>query len=147
MKKLNIVKKSSPPLDGPLVVELEVYIAPPPPSKGRIIGLDCHPDTYTAAVFRGTTPHDAKKLTSRENISLQQLLDWVTKEFTKEDLFLLEAGSNSFEICRRLTDLGVRAIVLESCHVGKHAKTYADNDKMAAARIALVYLAGNAPCV
>jgi transposase len=37
--------------------------------------------------------------------------------------------------------------VLESCHVGKHAKTYADNDKMAAARIALVYLAGNAPCV
>ena len=38
-------------------------------------------------------------------------------------------------------------MVLESCHVGKHAKTYADNDKMAAARIALVYLAGNAPCV
>lgn len=37
--------------------------------------------------------------------------------------------------------------MLESCHVGKHAKTYADNDKMAAARIALVYLAGNAPCV
>jgi transposase len=38
-------------------------------------------------------------------------------------------------------------VVLESCHVGKHAKTYADNDRMAAARIALVYLAGNAPCV
>jgi transposase len=38
-------------------------------------------------------------------------------------------------------------VVLENCHVGKHAKTYADNDKMAAARIALVYLAGNAPCV
>ena len=38
-------------------------------------------------------------------------------------------------------------MVLESCHVGKHAKTYADNDRMAAARIALVYLAGNAPCV
>jgi transposase len=31
--------------------------------------------------------------------------------------------------------------------VGKHAKTYADNDMMAAARTALVYLAGNAPCV
>ena len=31
-------------------------------------------------------------------------------------------------------------MVLESCHVGKHAKTYADNDKMAAARIALVFL-------
>jgi transposase len=38
-------------------------------------------------------------------------------------------------------------VVLESAHVGKHAKTYADNDKMAASRIVLVYLAGNAPCV
>jgi transposase len=59
----------------------------------------------------------------------------------------LEAGSNSFEICRRLLAQGLRAVVMESCHVGKHARTYADNDKMAAARIALVYLAGNAPCV
>jgi transposase len=41
----------------------------------------------------------------------------------------------------------LRAVVMESCHVGRHAKTYADNDRMAAARIALVYLAGNAPCV
>ena len=31
--------------------------------------------------------------------------------------------------------------------MGKHAKTYADNDKMAASRIVRVYLAGNAPCV
>ncbi|MCK9589731.1 MAG: transposase, partial [Terrimicrobiaceae bacterium] len=105
------------------------------------------PDTYTAAVFRGTTPHDARKLTSRENLCLQSLMGWAAKEFTREDLFLLEAWSNSFEICRRLRALGLRAVVMESCHVGKHAKTYADNDKMAATRIALVYLAGNAPCV
>ncbi|MCP5544180.1 MAG: transposase [Akkermansiaceae bacterium] len=54
-------------------------------------------------------------------------------EFTRDDLFLMEAGSNSFEIHRRLLALGLRAVVMESCHVGKHAKTYADNDKMAAA--------------
>ena len=60
---------------------------------------------------------------------------------------MLEAGTNSFELCTRRHALGLRAVVLESCHVGKHAKSYADNDKMAAARIALVYLAGNAPCV
>lgn len=125
----------------------EIYAAPPPPLKGRVIGLDCHPDTYTAAVFQGSTPHDARKLTSRENMSLEKLLSWAAKEFAKEDLFLMEAGSNSFEIYRRLLALGLRAVVLESSHVGKHAKTYADNDKMAAARIALVYLAGNAPCV
>ena len=125
----------------------EIYSAPRPPANGRIIGLDCHPDTYTAAVFRGSTPHDARKLCTRENLSLQRLMEWAGSEFTRHDLFLMEAGSNSFEIHRRLLALGLRAVVLESCYVGKHAKTYADNDKMAAARIALVYLAGNAPCV
>ena len=126
---------------------IETYLAPPPPSKGRIIGLDCHPDTFTAAVFRGTTPHDARKLSSHPDMSLQKFLAWAAKEFTRDDLFLMEAGSNSFEIHRRLLALGLRGVVMESCHVGKHAKTYADNDKLAAARIALVYLAGNAPCV
>ena len=126
---------------------IETYLAPPPPSKGRVIGLDCHPDTFTAAVFKGSTPHDAQKLSSHPDMSLKKFLDWAAKDFTRDDLFLMEAGSNSFEIHRRLLALGLRAVVMESCHVGKHAKTYADNDKMAAARIALVYLAGNAPCV
>ena len=139
-------KLKTHPLEGGGVA-VETYLAPPPPSKGRVIGLDCHPDIYTAAVFAGTTPHDARKLCTRENLSLQRLMEWVAGEFSGQDLFLLEAGSNSFEIHRRLLALGLRAVVLESCHVGKHAKTYADNDKMAAARIALVYLAGNAPCV
>jgi len=139
-------KRQRPPGEGRLE-GAEIYLAPPPPSKGRIIGLDCHPDTFTAAVFRGSTPHDARKLDCRADIPLQKLLDWAAKEFTRDDLFLMEAGSNSFEIHRRLLALGLRAVVMESCHVGKHAKTYADNDKMAAARIALVYLAGNAPCV
>jgi len=127
--------------------ECDIYLAPPPPSKGRIIGLDCHPDTYTAAVFRGTTPHNAVRLSSHLDMSLETLLKWAAKGFTRDDLFLMEAGSNSFEIHRRLLALGLRAVVMESCHVGKHAKSYADNDKMAAARIALVYLQGNAPCV
>ena len=126
---------------------VETYLAPPPPSKGKIIGLDCHPDTFTAAVFVGQTPHDARKIGSRENLSLEALLKWAAAELTPQDIILMEAGSNSFELCKRLGNMGLKACVLESCHVGKHAKTYADNDKMAAARIALVYLAGNAPCV
>lgn len=139
-------KRQRPPEEGRLE-RTEIYFAPPPPSKGRIIGLDCHPDTFTAAVFRGTTPHDAVKLQTRPDMSLAKLLAWAAREFTRDDLFLMEAGSNSFEIHRRLLALGLRAVVMESCHVGKHAKTYADNDKMAAARIALVYLQGKAPCV
>ena len=147
LKKTTRPSKTQSPLEAGGLRAAETYCAPKPPSNGRIIGLDCHPDTFTAAVFKGTTPHDARKLCIRENLSLQRLLDWVAGEFSGEDLFLLEAGSNSFEIHRRLLVLGLRAVVLESAHVGKHAKTYADNDKMAAARIALVYLAGNAPCV
>jgi transposase len=139
-------ERSTPPEEG-RPEGRETYLAPPPPSKGRIIGLDCHPDTFTAAVFRGFTPHDAVKLQTRPDMSLDKLLHWAAKEFTRDDLFLMEAGSNSFELHRRLLALGLRAVVLESCHVGKQAKNYADNDKMAAARIALVYLQGKAPCV
>lgn len=139
-------EKQRPPEEG-RSEGTERYLAPPPPSKGRIIGLDCHPDTFTAAVFRGTTPHDACKLSTHPDMSLKKFLDWAATEFTRNDLFLMEAGSNSFELHRRLLALGLRAVVMESAHVGKHAKTYADNDKMAAARIALVYLQGNAPCV
>jgi transposase len=138
--------RTRPPGEGRLE-GTETYLAPPPPSKGSIIGLDCHPDTFTAAVMRGTTPHDAVKLSIRADLTLDRLLAWAVREFSREDLFLMEAGSNSFEVCRRLKALGLRAVVLESCHVGHHAKKYADNDKMAAMRIALVYLQGGAPCV
>jgi len=144
MTKKYILKTQTVPAERSAV---ETYLAPPPPSKGKIIGLDCHPDTFTAAVFVGQTPHDARKIGSQENLSLEALLKWAAAELTPQDIILMEAGSNSFELCKRLTSLGLKACVLESCHVGKHAKTYADNDKMAAARIALVYLAGNAPCV
>lgn len=146
MKKTKGQQEQQPPREG-RTDGVETYAAPPPPSKGRVIGLDCHPDTFTAAVFRGTTPHDARKLSCHPDMSLGRFLAWAAREFTRDDLFLMEAGSNSFEIHRRLLDLGLRAVVMESCHVGRHARTYADNDKLAAARIALVYLAGNAPCV
>jgi transposase len=141
--------KSGTPKGDPAIAgePLETYLAPPPPKNGRIIGVDCHPDTFTAAVFQGQTPHDARKMGSREDLSLSGLLAWAKAEFDSSDIFLLEAGGNSFAIWEALRNLGLRAVVLESQHVGKHAKTYADNDRMAAARIALVYLAGNAPAV
>lgn len=143
-KQTKKTTRKTPPAEGGSV---ETYRAPAPPSKGRIIGLDCHPDTFTAAVFIGQTPHDARKIGSRENLSLEALLKWAAGELTGQDIILMEAGSNSFELSRRMGDLGLRTCVLESAHVGKHAKTYADNDKMAAARIVRVYLAGMAPAV
>jgi transposase len=125
----------------------ETYLAPPAPKDGRLIGVDCHPDIFTAAVFTGQSVHDARKLAVRENLSLEAFLAWAAQDFGPKDLFLLEASANSFEIVYRLHALGRQAVVLESAYVGKHASTYKDNDKLAAARIALVYLGNRVPCV
>jgi len=127
--------------------EVETYLPPPPPSKGIIVGVDCHPDTFTAAEIKGTTVHNAQHIGTRGEMTLDNFLTWAQKNFTREDLFLMEAGSNSFELHRLLTDAGLRALVLESAHVGRHAKTYADNDAIAAQRIAMVFLGTKAPCV
>lgn len=125
----------------------EKYLAPAAPSKGKIIAIDCHPEIFTAAVLEGTTPHNAIHHTTRSDLTLEQLLTWLKKTFSADDIILMEAGSNSFELHARLTALGLRSCVLESAWVGKQASNYADNDKIAAVRIGLVYLQGNAPAV
>ena len=150
MEKLTIKKKPAPPASSASAPpSTEKYDPPPPPdpATGKLIGLDIHPDTYTAVVLTGTTPGNARQVQCRANLSLSQLLEWVKKDFTAHDIFLMEAGSNSFTLAAKLRELGLRALVLESAHVGSHAKKYADNDKMAAARIAKVFLAGDCPCV
>jgi hypothetical protein len=48
----------------PSVGPSERLPAPVASTLNRVIGLDCHPDTFTAAVFKGSTPHDARKLSS-----------------------------------------------------------------------------------
>jgi transposase len=141
------IKKTTQSTKDRSAPKAEIYAAPKPPAKGRIIGLDCHPDIFAAAVFRASSVHDARQLETRDKLSLESLLAWVQKEFTHQDLFLMEAGSNSFEMHRRLLALGLRAAVLESSEIGRRAKKYADNDKMAAARIVRVYLGGEVPCV
>jgi len=143
-------KPKQPPADGRqgnAAGGLESFIAPPPSAKGRTIGLDCHPDTCTWAALTGTTLHEARVLETHADRPLAALLDWAAAHATPDDTFLMEAGSNSFEICRHLHALGRRAYVLESAHVGRHAALHCDNDKIAAVRIAKVYLIGNAPCV
>jgi transposase len=127
--------------------EAETYQAPPPPSEGKVVSLDCHPDTFTAAAYEGRTPHEARKLEERNDIGLEALEEWLSANFDRRDIVLMEAGSNSFEVARRLMSRGLRVCVLESRHVGKFARDHSDNDRMAAERIAMAYLAGGAPCV
>ena len=75
------MRNPSPPLENSDPRFVESYLAPKPPVKGRVVGLDCHPDTFTAAVFVGATPHDARKLMFRADLSRDAFLEWAGREF------------------------------------------------------------------
>jgi transposase len=113
----------------------------------RVIGLDCHPDTFTAAVVRGQTP--AQALTGKvfNKVPMAQLQSWAKKHTTAQDLFVLEASGNSFHVVRSLASIQRQALVLESCQLGKLKEAHANNDKISAVRIAKAYLAGTAKTV
>jgi transposase len=114
---------------------------------GRVIGLDTHPDTYTAALLQGPTPAAAvlEKLFNR--VPMGQLQSWAKKYTTPQDLFVLEASGNSFQVVRTLAAIERQALVLESCQLGKLKEAHANNDKISAVRIGKAYLAGTAKTV
>jgi transposase len=116
-------------------------------SVERVIGFDCHPDTFTAAVLRGSTPAAAHTEKTFNKVPMGQLLSWAKKHTTAQDLFVLEASGNSFHVVRSLASIQRRALVLESCHIGKLKEAHANNDKISAVRIGKAYLAGTAKVV
>lgn len=110
----------------------------------RVIGLDSHPDTFTACVLRGTTPASAVVEKMFDKVPMANLENWAKKNVNPEDPVLLEASGNSFEIVRRLAKIERTAKVLESFHLGKLKEGHANNDKISAVRIAKAFLAGTA---
>ena len=83
----------------------------------RVIGLDSHPDSFTAAVVRGPTPAAAIVEKTFNKVPLGQLQSWAKKHTTAEDLIVLEASGNSFQVVRILAAIERKALVLESGHV------------------------------
>ena len=118
---------------------------PKPPV--RVIGLDSHPDTFTAAILTGSTPAEAVLQKLSDRVPLDQLQSWALKNTSSQDLFLLEASGNSFHIVRTLQSLDRKALVLESRHLGQLKESHANNDRISAERIAKAYLAGTAKTV
>lgn len=110
----------------------------------RVIGFDSHPDSFTAAILQGSSPAAAIVEKMFNKVALGQLQPWAKKNTTTNDLFVLEASGNSFEVVRRLAAIQRRALVLESCHLGKLKEAHANNDKISAVRIGKAYLAGTA---
>jgi transposase len=110
----------------------------------RVIGFDAHPDSFTAAALRGSTPATAVVEKTFNKVPMAQLQNWARKHTAEPDLFVLEASGNSFQVVRPLTAIGRKAKVLESCHLGKLKEAHANNDKISAVRIGKAYLAGTA---
>jgi transposase len=75
---------------------------------------------------------------------MSRLPSWAKKHTSAEDLLVLEASGNSFQIVRTLAAAERRALVLESCQMGKLKEAHANNDKISAERIGKAYLAGTA---
>jgi transposase len=75
---------------------------------------------------------------------MAQLTSWAQKHTTAQDLLVLEASGNSFQVVRTLAAAGRQAKVLESCQMGKLKEAHANNDKISAVRIGKAYLAGTA---
>jgi len=113
-------------------------------SIGRVIGLDSHPDTFTAALLQGQTPAQALVEKTFNQVPLAQLPSWARKHTTPQDLFVLEASGNSFQVVRTLARIERKALVLESCQMGKLKEAHASNDQISAVRIGKAYLAGTA---
>ena len=110
----------------------------------RVIGLDAHPDSFTAALLRGDTPAAALTEKTFNKIPLAQLPGWAEKHTGEHDVIVLEASGNSFQIVRTLAAIPRRAVVLESCQLGKLKEAHANNDRLSAVRIGKAYLAGTA---
>jgi transposase len=110
----------------------------------RVIGFDAHPDSFTAAVLQGGTPATAIVEQIFNKVPMGQLQNWARKHACPEDLLVLEASGNSFQVVRALARSGRQAKVLESGHLGKLKEAHANNDKISAVRIGKAYLAGTA---
>src|SRR5262245_4782103 len=81
-----------------------------PSSVGRVIGVDSHPDSFTAAVLRGETPAQAFVEKTFHKVPISQLQSWAKKHTQSDDLLVLEASGNSFQVVRTL-----RAIRVSIC--------------------------------
>ncbi len=110
----------------------------------RVIGLDSHPDSFTAAILCGPTPAAAVVEKIYNKLPMAQLSSWAQKHTTARDLIVLEASGNSFQVVRTLAAIDRQAKVLESCQMGKLKEAHANNDKISAVRIGKAYLAGTA---
>jgi hypothetical protein len=70
--------------------------------RGRVVGLDVHPDSFAGAVVEGSDPASAQVSSSSTRVELEQLEQWALRHTRTEDTLVLEASGNAFAVAARL---------------------------------------------
>jgi hypothetical protein len=109
-------------------------------NKGRVVGLDVHPDSFAGAVVEGSNPAQARVLSSSTRVELEQLEQRALRHTSTEDRLVLEASGNAFAVAARLRTIGRKVEILDSHRAGKVGKVYCANDRVDAVKIARIYL-------
>jgi len=116
-------------------------------NKGRVVGLDVHPDSFAGAVVEGRDPASAEVSSTSTRVELEQLEHWALGHTSTDDTLVLEASGNAFAVAARLRAIGRAVEILDSHRAGKVGKVYCANDRVDAVKIARIYLSALSPIV
>src|SRR6266566_1193219 len=115
--------------------------------RGRVVGLDVHPDSFAGAVVAGSDPASAQVSSTSTRVELERLEQWALRHTRTEDTLVLEASGNAFSVAERLRAIDREVDILDSHHAGKVGKVYCANDRVDAVNIARIYLSALSPIV
>lgn len=108
----------------------------------RIVGVDLHPDSFSAAQVTGTSLHDCKIERNYTCLPSSGWRKFVVDQLPAGCVIVCEAGANSFELMNQARAAGHRTVVLNSVSAGQIGKAYLKNDPKDALRAAKIYLSG-----
>lgn len=118
----------------------------PPAAVGRVIGLDLHPEVFSAAALSGREAATAQVVQNWDRWATQDLERWA-RALAAGDVVVIEATGNAFEAAQRLRACGVGAVVLETQRAGQIRSSYCTNDRTDAVKLGRIYLSGLAKIV
>lgn len=125
---------------------MKVNDTSPPAPVGRVIGLDLHPDVFSAAALAGRDAATAQVEQSWDRRPTAELEKWA-RTLPPGDVVVLEASGNTFAAAQRIRSAGAKVVILESQRAGQIRTTYCANDRLDAVKLARIYLSGLAKLV
>lgn len=106
-----------------------------------------HPDVFAAAAVIGERADSCTTEWIHDRQQTNEIEIWAKKHLRVDDVVVLEASGNSFEVAGALGQLGYTVLILESKQAGKLQENYCNDDKSSAVKLAKIYLTGMAKIV